>query len=128
AVRALPPTERPLRLVGVEGWRDLDWLPDHEKVVLDASPYAMLGRRLAACFASQVEGGKRYDRAVEGRRWANATLAEPRQADTAESVSVAMDLSPLVRNPELDPVAYVTAAIDRFRHEAGAAVGRAFGR
>jgi LmbE family N-acetylglucosaminyl deacetylase len=125
AIRLLPAGERPQRLVGVEGWRDLDWLPDHEKVTLDASPYQALGRRLAACFASQLEG-KRYDRAVEGRRWANATLAAIRTADTADSVAVAMDLSPLVRNDALDPAAFVAAAADRFRREVEAAVGEAF--
>jgi LmbE family N-acetylglucosaminyl deacetylase len=126
AARRLGPDERPLRLVGVEGWRDIDWLPDHEKLVLDASPYIGLGRRLAACFASQVEGGKRYDRAVEGRRFANATLADPHGADEAEAVSVAMDLSPLIRNVAIDPVAYMTAAADRFRHEVAASVAAAF--
>jgi LmbE family N-acetylglucosaminyl deacetylase len=126
AVRRLPADDRPLRLVGVEGWRDLDWLPDHEKIVLDASSYGPLGRRLAACFASQIEGGKRYDRAVEGRRWANATLAEPRAADEADAVAIAMDLSPLIRNDAIDPVAYLTAAADRFRQDVETAVATAF--
>jgi LmbE family N-acetylglucosaminyl deacetylase len=126
AVRRLGPDERPLRLVGVEGWRDLDWLPDHEKLMLDASPYAMLGRRLAACFASQIEGGKRYDRAVEGRRYANATLADPHMVDEADAVAVAMDLSPLIRNDAIDPVAYMTAAADRFRHDVASSVAAAF--
>jgi LmbE family N-acetylglucosaminyl deacetylase len=126
AIRRLPVGERPQRLVGVEGWRDLDWLPDHEKVALDATPYGPLGQRLAACFASQIEGGKRYDRAAEGRRWANATLAEPRAADEAEAVTVAMDLSPLIRNVDLDPAAYVTAAVDRFRRDVESTVTAAF--
>jgi LmbE family N-acetylglucosaminyl deacetylase len=125
AIRALPAGERPLRLVGVEGWRDLDWLPDHEKVTLDATAFGALGRRLAACFASQIEA-KRYDLAVEGRRWANATLAEIRAADEAEALSVAMDLSPLIRNDAIDPATYVAAAADRFRRDIETSVAAAF--
>jgi LmbE family N-acetylglucosaminyl deacetylase len=128
AIRSLPEGERPLRLVGVEGWRDLDWLADHEKVVLDATGYGALGRRLAACFASQIEDAKPYDRAVEGRRWANATLSDPRALDQMEAVSVAMDLSPLIRNDHIDPVAYVAAAADRFRRDIETTVAAAFGR
>jgi LmbE family N-acetylglucosaminyl deacetylase len=126
AIRRLDPADRPQRLVGMEGWRDLDWLADHEKVILDASSYGPLGRRLAACFASQIESGKRYDRALEGRRWANATLAEPRATDEAEAVTVAMDLSPLVRNDDLDPAAFVAAAADRFRRDIETQVAAAF--
>jgi LmbE family N-acetylglucosaminyl deacetylase len=126
AIRRLEPAERPLRLAGVEGWRDLDWLPDHEKILLDASPYGALGRHLAECFASQIEEGKRYDRATEGRRWANATLADPWSTDEAEAVSVAMDLSPLIRNDAIDPVDYVAAAADRFRRDVETTVAAGF--
>ena len=115
AIRALPMDERPHRLVGIEGWRDLDWLDDHEKVFLDATGTDDLSTALAACFPSQIEGGKRYDLAEVGRRRANATLREPRLADDAEQLSVAFDLTPLIRNDDLDPVRYVTGAIDRFK-------------
>lgn len=117
AFRRLPAGLRSIRLVGVEGWRDLDWLPDHEKVLLDASAHAELGARLAACFPSQIAGGKRYDLAVEGRRRANATMRDPRAVDGAEQVSIAMDLTSLIRNHDLDPVTFATAAVDRFRAE-----------
>ena len=43
-----------------------------------------LAARLAAVFASQIEGGKRYDLAEQGRRRANATLLAPRQVDEAD--------------------------------------------
>jgi LmbE family N-acetylglucosaminyl deacetylase len=115
AVRRLPPAQRPSRLVGVEGWRGLDWLGEGEKLRFDATPYADLAQRLAAVFESQTEGAKRYDVAARGRRQANATLHAVRERDDAEEVVVAIDLTPLVRNDELDPVDYVVAAIDRFR-------------
>jgi hypothetical protein len=119
AIRQLPRAERPGHLIGVEGWRDLDWLPDHEKVVLDATGFDELGEQLAACFPSQIEGGKRYDLAASGRRRANATMAAPRSVDAADAVVIGMDLTPLAHNDELEPRAYVLAAIDRFRADVG---------
>lgn len=120
AVRALPADERPHRLVGIEGWRGLDWLADGEKVLLDTSGLDDLAADLAACFPSQIEGGKRYDLAELGRRRANATLREPRAVDDAETMTVAMDLTPLIRNDELDPVAYVLSAVERLRRDVDA--------
>jgi LmbE family N-acetylglucosaminyl deacetylase len=117
ALRRLPLDRRPWKVVGIEGWRSLDWLPDSEKVLLDVTGRDELAARLAAVFASQIEGGKRYDLAEQGRRRANATLLAPRDVDTAEQVTFALDLTPLVRNESLDPVRYVEAAIDRFREE-----------
>lgn len=116
AVRLLPEADRPVRMVGVEGWRDLDWLPDHDKVRMDVTPYADLANRLAQVFTSQL-GPKRYDLASEGRRRANATIFEPRQPDDAEQVIVALDLTPLARNDDVDPVRYVRSAIERFGDE-----------
>ncbi|HEY5153614.1 MAG TPA: hypothetical protein VIJ47_02700, partial [Acidimicrobiales bacterium] len=106
----------------IEGWRSLDWLSDDEKVLLDTTGHRDLARRLAAVFASQIEGGKRYDLAEEGRRRANATLLEPRAVDDVEELSLAMDLTPLVHNDDIDPVSYVNAAIERFREEVTEAV------
>ena len=113
-------------MVGIEGWRSLDWLSDDEKVLLDTSGHRDLARRLAAVFASQIAGGKRYDLAEEGRRRANATLLEPRAVDDVEELSLAMDLTPLVHNPDLDPVTFTTAAIDRFKAEVTEALERYF--
>jgi LmbE family N-acetylglucosaminyl deacetylase len=117
ALRSLPRGARPQRVIGCEGWRDLDWLPDDEKVVMDVSGHDALAARLARCFASQIGGGKRYDLAVEGRRAANATFLDPRAADGATRVIFGMDLTPLIENDALDPAAYVDAMIERFRSE-----------
>lgn len=115
AFRRIDRDLRGVRLVGVEAWRDLDWLSDHEKVLLDATGLDDLAEALAACFPSQIAGGKRYDLAARGRRLANATMGEPHAVDAAEQVCVAIDLSPLIHNHDIDPVAYVSATIDRFR-------------
>ena len=117
AIREISRADRPSRLVGVEAWRDLDWLPDGEKIRFDATPYAELAQRLAAVHESQIEGAKRYDVAARGRRQANATLFETRGRDDAEEVVVAIDLTPLVRNDELDPIDHVLSSIDRFRSD-----------
>lgn len=117
AVRRLPLEDRPSRLVGVEAWRDLDWLPDHEKVRMDVTGFAALAEDLAAVFTSQL-GVKRYDLAATGRRRANATYFEPRAPDSTEQVVVAMDLTPLARNDDVDPVRFVRSAVERFRDEA----------
>jgi len=128
AVRRLPAGERPWRLVGIEGWRSLDWLSDDEKILLDTSGHRDLAQRLSGVFASQIEGGKRYDLAEEGRRRANATMLEPRAVDDLEELTLAMDLTPLVHNVDLDPVTYVTAAIDRLKADVSEALESYFPR
>lgn len=115
AVRRLPWGARPHRVVGVEAWRDLDWLGDSEKFRLDVSAHTELADQLFQVFTSQLGAGKRYDLAASGRRRANATMADPRAVDDADEVILAMDLSPLIHNEELDAIAYVLSAIDRFR-------------
>jgi LmbE family N-acetylglucosaminyl deacetylase len=126
AVRELAPTHRPARFVGIEGWRDLDWLGDGEKLRLDATPYIDLAARFAAVYESQIEGAKRYDVAIQGRRRANATLHGIRVADEAEEVIVAIDLTPLLRNDDLDPVDYTLSAIERFRDDVEGSLRRWF--
>jgi LmbE family N-acetylglucosaminyl deacetylase len=126
AVRLLPVDRRPWRVIGIEGWRSLDWLGDDEKLLLDVSGRRDLASRLAAVFASQIEGGKRFDLAEEGRRRANATLLEPRAVDAAEELTFAMDLTPLAHNDDLDPVAFIAAAIDRFRNDVTTALAAYF--
>ena len=114
AVRALPRERRPRRVIGCEGWRDLDWLPDGEKVAMDVSGHEELAAKLAGCFASQIEGGKRYDLAVAGRRAANATFADPHVTDAATQVIFGMDLTPLVEDDALDPGDFLDGMIERF--------------
>lgn len=126
ALRRLPWGSRPHRLVGIESWRDLDWLGDGEKFRMDVSGHERLADDLIQVFRSQIDAGKRYDVAAAGRRRANATFADPREVDGGDEVIVAFDLSPLVHNDELDPVAYVLSAIDRFRADVDRAWGAWF--
>ena len=115
AIRRLPMAERPARVYGCEGWRDLDWLPDDRKVVLDVSERSNISAALSGVFDSQISGGKRYDDAVMGRRKANATFLASHAVDTATLVTFAMDLTPLVQDDSLSITAYTTSLIDSMK-------------
>ena len=45
AMRELPRRHRPKRVIGCEVWRDLDWLADADKVVMDVSGHDKLAAR-----------------------------------------------------------------------------------
>ena len=57
ALRTLPADQRPRRVLGCEVWRDLDWMVDTDKVVLDAGRHPELAPELLRVFDSQVAGG-----------------------------------------------------------------------
>jgi len=114
ALHALPADSRPERVYGCEVWRDLDWLPDADKVVLDCSGNEELQRQLLAVFESQTVGGKRYDEAVIGRRRAHATFHASHSVDAATGLTFAVDLMPLVADATLDPADFARAQLERF--------------
>ncbi|MCX6935832.1 MAG: PIG-L family deacetylase, partial [Verrucomicrobia bacterium] len=64
ALRQLPESSRPKEIYGCEVWGDLDWAPPAHLVRLACHAPETLGPSLLRCFKSQVEGGKRYDRAA----------------------------------------------------------------
>jgi LmbE family N-acetylglucosaminyl deacetylase len=117
ALRRLPPAERPQRLYGCEVWRDLDWMLDEDKVVFDLSAHQNLQEALLGVFDSQIAGGKRYDLATMGRRRANATYMASHGVDATTGQSFAMDLTPLVSDPQADIPAYVQGWIDRLSQD-----------
>jgi LmbE family N-acetylglucosaminyl deacetylase len=114
AIRQLPAAERPQRLLGCEVWRGLDWMPDEEKIALDVSGHENLFLSLVGVFDSQIAGGKRYDLATLGRARANATYFQSHHVDAAGLAWFAMDLTPLVHDERLDPVAFVEAHLQSF--------------
>lgn len=116
ALRTLNPEERPEKVFGCEVWRDLDWLNDEEKILLDCGAHPNLMRCLSAVFDSQISGGKRYDLAAEGRRLANATFSQSHACDTYSALNYAMDLTPLM-DDNVDIAEYVTGYIDRFKEQ-----------
>lgn len=115
ALRRLPKADRPHKVYGCEVWRDLDWLVDSEKTPMPVSGRPELAQALNEVFATQIAGGKRYDLAVIGRRTANATFSQAHATDQESAMQWAMDLTPLVQDDSLDPIAYVTGFIDRLK-------------
>src|SRR5579863_8828358 len=105
----------PERVYGCEVWRDLDWLADEDKQVLPVSARSNIAASLVGVFDSQVTGGKRYDLATAGRRLAHATYYASHGTDQESALNFAMDLTPLVKHPEMPVAEYVLGAIDRFR-------------
>lgn len=128
AIREMPKDKRPQKVYGCEVWRNLDWMIDSEKVVLDVSTHENLAAALNGIFDSQIAGGKRYDLATMGRRRANATFFESHSTDKAEQLIFAMDLSPLAANESLDIIEYVTVYIERFRSDVVQKLGKRLGK
>jgi len=83
------------KVLGIEVWGSLDWLPDQYKVELDCSPMPNLEQALIGLYDSQIDGNKGYDRAVLGRRASNATFNSSHSNDTLRSVNIGIDLSHL---------------------------------
>ena len=115
AMRELPREKRPKQVIGCEVWRDLDWLLDSEKVVMDVSGHDDLAAALNGVFESQIAGGKRYDLATLGRRAANATFLESHTTDLASQVIFGMDLTPVVTDDSKDIVEFVCGHIERLQ-------------
>ena len=115
ALRLLPKSDRPKKVYGCEVWRDLDWLVDEDKTPMPVSQRPELAEALNEVFATQIAGGKRYDLAVIGRRTANATFSQAHATDQETAMQWAMDLTPLVQDDSLDPLAYTLGFIDRLK-------------
>ena len=114
AMRELPRDQRPKQVIGCEVWRNLDWLPDEAKVLMDVSGRDNLAAALNGVFDSQIAGGKRYDLATLGRRAANATFFNSHATDAATQLIFGVDLTPLVTDESKDIVSYVGDLIDQF--------------
>ena len=117
ALRRLPPHQYPKRFLGGEVWRGLDWVVNEDKIAIDVSAHPELSEKLLTIFDSQISGGKRYDLAATGRWQANATFASPHTTDQATLVSYAIDLMPLLKNPQLTLEEFALGFVDRFRQE-----------
>lgn len=111
ALRRLDTSCLPKSVYGIEVWRSLDWVSDAMRISLDVSGSAQLQQRLLAAHRSQVEGGKRYDLAVQGRYVANATFNVEREVDSYLESQTALDLLPLIRDPGLSVQVYTEALV-----------------
>jgi LmbE family N-acetylglucosaminyl deacetylase len=123
ALRSLPGEQQPEQVIGCEVWRDLGWMMDEDKVLFNCSSHENLQFALVGVFDSQVSGGKRYDLATMGRRRANATYLASHDVDVATGMAFGMDLSPLIKNPEMDITEYVLSFIRRFEEDVRDLIG-----
>ncbi len=114
AMRQMPADQRPKQVIGCEVWRNLDWLPDDHKVLMDVSGRDNLAAALNGVFDSQIAGGKRYDLATLGRRAANATFFNSHATDAATQLIFGLDLTPLVADDTTDIASYVCDLINEF--------------
>ena len=128
AMRELPREQRPKQVIGCEVWRDLDWLLDSEKVVMDVSGHDDLADELNGVFTSQIDGGKRYDLATLGRRAANATFFNSHATDHSTQVIFGMDLTPIVADESKDILDFVCAHIERFHADVRQKLAERLGR
>lgn len=124
AIRALPKSDRPKKLYGCEVWRNLDWLNDEDKAVFKVDEHENLAASLLGVFDSQIAGGKRYDLAIMGRRRSNATFFASHGVDEAEALQWGIDLTPLIEDDSIDPLAYIQSYIDRFAGDVKERIGK----
>ncbi len=111
AIRSLPVEKRPKKVYGCEVWRKLDWLLTQDKVMLKVDKHSHMLRPLLGVFDSQISGGKRYDLAEEGLRYANATYFDSHTTDSTSMLTYAMDLTPLAHDDSIDVEAYTLAYV-----------------
>ena len=123
AVKLLPEKLRPETFTALEVWRSLDWLPDEDKVCLDTAGYPEVARELLTVHRSQVAGGKRYDNAAIGRRFANATFFASHDTDDFTSMNFGLDLMPLVEG-NLSAEEFIDGYIDKFKCEVNTTLER----
>ena len=126
ALRRLPPSARPAKVLGCEVWRALDWMVDSEKVAMPVSARPELAQALNEVFATQIVGGKRYDLAVLARRAANATFHDAHASDTESALQWAMDLTPLIRDDSLDVTTFTLGFLERLQQDVAARLRRAY--
>ena len=117
ALRRLPKEEQPRLFYGCEVWRGLDWISDDKKIGFNVSRNEKLQKKLLNVFRSQIAGGKAYTKASIGRRYANATYYQSHSVDTYKMISYAMDLRPLLKNPNLSIKEYALSFVEDLRKE-----------
>jgi LmbE family N-acetylglucosaminyl deacetylase len=128
AMRELPREQRPKKVIGCEVWRNLDWLSDADKVLMDVSGRDNLAAALNGVFDSQIAGGKRYDLATLGRRASNATFHESHATDKSSQMIFGMDLTPLIVDESRDIIEFVCGHIEKFSLDVKGKLGRRLGR
>lgn len=124
ALRSLKTELRPRKLLGCEVWRNLDWVRDDQKVVMNTAGHPNIAAAAIGVFDSQIAGGKRYDLAAEGRRRANATYFASHSTDESDSLNFAIDMTALMHDDTADITDYIVSYIEQFKRTVCEALGR----
>lgn len=117
AIRSLKKEEQPKLLYGCEVWRGLDWISDDRKIGFDVSRNEKLQKKLLNVFESQIAGGKAYTKASIGRRYQNATYFQSHSVDSYKMISYAIDMKPLIKNPNLSIKEFALSFVDDLKEE-----------
>ncbi len=117
ALRSLPHEEQPKLFYGCEVWRGLDWISDDRKIGFDVSRNERLQKKILDVFESQIAGGKAYTKASIGRRYQNATYFQSHSVDSYKMISYAIDLKPLLKNPQLSVKEYALSFVNDLKEE-----------
>ena len=117
ALRSLPKNEQPKLFFGCEVWRGLDWISDEKKIGFDVSRNEKLQKKLLDVFESQIAGGKAYTKASIGRRYQNATYFQSHSVDSYKMISYAIDMKPLLDNPNLSVKDFALSFVDDLKNE-----------
>jgi hypothetical protein len=92
-------------------------MADEDKIVFAVDRRPNIAAALLGVHDTQNSGGKRIDQATLGRRQAHASYNASHAVDQVSALILAMDLSPLLVNPQLDPADYACSLVDHFRDE-----------
>lgn len=106
---------RPEKVIGCEVWGSLDWIDCNNRCELDTGKYPILAEQLLKVYDSQISGGKRYDLATLGRRKANATYSKSHSTDEYESITIGINLMPLINNKQLSIKTFTSDLLDKFK-------------
>ena len=117
ALKELKDIFSPEKVIGLEVWRGLDWLSQNDKLCFDTTKNKRLQKDLLNVFESQVQGGKRYDLAAIGRRYANATFFESHSTDDIKSLNYGVDMTEFVYSDKTYSE-FVCKKINNFKNEA----------
>lgn len=117
AIRKLPKEEQPKLFYGCEVWRGLDWIKDERKIGFNVSRNKRLQKKLLEVFESQVVGGKDYVMSTLGRRYQNATFYQSHSVDQFKMISYAIDMKPLIKNPNSSIKQFALSFIEDLKQE-----------
>ena len=82
-----------------------------------------LQKKLLDVFESQIAGGKEYTKASIGRRYQNATYYQSHSVDSYKMVSYAIDMKPLLKNPNLSIKEFALSFVDDLKNEISDVIG-----